>query len=166
MRNAQGPLLLLLLLLAGCGGDARQPLKIGEVAPEFTLPRLGGGEIASSALEGEVVILNFWATWCQPCLREIPVLKGFAAEGVQVVGIALDEEGERAVRPFVERHGLAYTILLGNQEVFLSFDGLTIPYTLVLDGERRIVNYYRGPVTREALDEDIAAERPSIEIGA
>ena len=130
MRAAGIRFLLPLVLLAACGGD-----------------------------QGKYVLVNFWATWCAPCRREMPVLKELDAMGVKVVGIALDEEGERAVAPFVERQGLGYTILLGDQAVFQRFGGLNIPYTLVLDGERRIVNYYRGPVTREALLGDLQAVR-------
>ncbi len=162
MRNAPSrhlSLLPVLILAVACGGGGRQPLAIGEAAPEFSLPRLGGGELDSVALAGDMVIVNFWATWCRPCLHEIPVFKELDAGGVRVVGIALDERGESAVAPFVERQGLEYTILLGDQEVFQRFDGLTIPYTLVLDGEGRVVSYYRGPVTREALLEDIGRVR-------
>ena len=151
--------LVVLLLLAACGSEPSARLRIGDAVPDFTLPKLGGGELQATDLAGHVVVLNFWATWCQPCLHEIPVLKRLDEEGVRIVGIALDEEGERAVRPFVEHHGIAYTQLLGDQEVFQRFSGLTIPYTLVLDAERRIVNLYRGPATRDALLSDIAGGR-------
>ncbi len=160
MRSLVGqalPAIFFVFTLAACGGsEPPARLRVGDTAPEFTLPRLGGNVVAASELAGDVVVLNFWATWCQPCLREIPVFKRLDARGVKIVGIALDEEGERAVRPFVERHGLGYMQLLGDQEVFERFGGLTIPYTLVLDAERRIVNYYRGPATQEALEADLA----------
>ncbi len=145
------------LLLAGCGGSGGVTrLAVGAQVPEFSLPSLDGAEVESSSLQGKTVVLNFWATWCQPCLKEIPELKELAADGrVEVVGIALDEEGERAVRPFVERHGMSYTILLGDQEVFQRMGGFSIPYTLVLDPSQQVVNIYRGPATRADVEEDL-----------
>ena len=152
--------LLLLTVLAGaCGGSGPAPiLRRGDEAPSFSLPNLDGGELGSSALAGETVVLNFWATWCQPCLHELPVLNEMEANpDVRVVAIALDEEGARVVEPFVEEHQLHYTVLLGNQDVFQRFSGFTIPFTLVLDGSWTVVGVYRGPVTREDLAADLAS---------
>ncbi len=101
--------------------------------------------------------MNFWATWCQPCMHELPVLNELTRDGVRVVAVALDEEGAKVVEPFVEEHGLAYTVLLGNQEVFQRFSGFAIPFTLVLDGSWTVVGIYRGPVTREDLAADLAS---------
>ncbi len=147
---------VVLLALAGCSADVPQRLTVGSQLPEFELDSLAGGEVASSSLAGRTVVVNFWATWCQPCLKEIPELKRLAAGGrVEVVGIALDEEGELAVRPFVESHGMDYQILFGNQEVFQRMGGFSIPYTLVVDGSQRVVNIYRGPAKRTDIEEDL-----------
>ncbi len=155
--NRLWSVLTLLVVLCGCGSESPETLTIGTQAPDFSLPSLDGTEVASASLEGEVVVLNFWATWCQPCLREIPELQEIAAEGrAKVVGIALDEEGEAAVRPFVERHDIEYTILLGNQQIFRRFHGISIPYTLVLDPARQVVNIYRGRTTRADIELDLA----------
>ena len=153
---ARASLLVLLFLLAGCGDPVPARLDIGSPMPEFTLPSLEGLEVASGSLAGEIVVLNFWATWCLPCLKEIPELKELANDDrVKVIGIALDQEGSRAVGPFVERHGMDYTILLGNQDVFQRMGGLTIPYTLVLDRSQQVVNIYRGPARRADIEEDL-----------
>jgi hypothetical protein len=85
------------------------------------------------------------------------VLNELTREGVRVVAVALDEEGASAVEPFVEEHGLVYTVLLGNQDVFQRFSGFTIPFTLVLDGSWSVVGIYRGPVTRDDLETDLAS---------
>jgi len=99
------------------------------------------------------VVLNFWATWCVPCQSEMPVLKEIATNPqVKVVGIALDEGGAKVVQPYVTAHGINYQVLIGNQEVFEQFNGIGIPYTLVLDRTQRIVKIYRGPITREDID--------------
>ncbi len=150
---------LALLVLAGCesaGGTSPENVVVGNNAPDFALSALDGTTVKSNSLKGNVVVLNFWATWCQPCMGEIPELKEFAATSkVKVVGIALDEDGLKAVKPFVDDHKINYTVLLGDQEVFQRFNGLGIPYTLVLDRSQRIVKIYRGPATKASLEEDV-----------
>ena len=146
--------------LVSCGTSDPDPASIvvGSQAPSFSLTSLDGTTIKSGALKGNVVVLNFWATWCQPCMTEIPELKQLAASSkVKVVGIALDQEGEKTIKPFVTSHQINYTVLVGNEEVFQRFNGLGIPYTLVLDPSQRIVKIYRGPTTREALEQDLLA---------
>jgi thiol-disulfide isomerase/thioredoxin len=150
------------LLLVSCQGtgDEGGSVEIGQRAPGFSLKALDGSTVASRSLAGNVVVLNFWATWCAPCVKEIPDLQQVAASsGAKVVGIALDEDGARSVKPFVEQHGLNrtanYTVLLGDQKLFDRFNGMGIPYTLLLDREQRVVKVYRGPTTREVLEQDV-----------
>lgn len=148
--------LCLLLSLVACG-QKDVPVELGAVSPDFELDSLDGSKVDLRSLKGKPVVVNFWATWCQPCRREFPVLQEMAAEDkVEVVAIALDEEGEAVVRPFVEDNGLDYRVLLGDQEVFQRFKGYAIPYTLVLDEEQKIIGMYRGPATREDIDRDLA----------
>lgn len=152
------------IFLSNCGGAADMDegeVAIGSRAPSFSLKSLDGTTVTSRSLEGNVVVLNFWATWCAPCAQEIPELKQVAASsGAKVIGIALDEDGPLTIKPFVERHGLGeiknFTVLLGDQDLFQRFNGLGIPYTLVLDRSQRVVKIYRGPVTREALEKDLS----------
>ena len=142
--------------LTGCSESNPNPedVVVGAQAPHFSLAAIDGTTLKSSSLKGNVVILNFWATWCQPCLSEMPVLKEIAATSkARVVGIALDEDGAKVVKPFVESHGINYSVVIGNQEVFEQFNGLAIPYTLVLDPAQRIVKIYRGPITKEDIDQ-------------
>ena len=144
------------LALVGCGGGEVPRMTLGAQLPEFELLTLAGDRVDSRSLAGKVVVLNFWATWCQPCLKEIPELEQLADDArLEIVGIALDTEGEKMVRPFVERHGMSYKILLGNQEVFQRLGGFSIPYTLVLDRQQQVVNIYRGPASREDIEEDL-----------
>jgi hypothetical protein len=72
-----------------------------------------------------------------------------------VIGIALDDEGWKVVKPFLERHRLTYRVALGDESLFQRFDGSSIPYTLVLDRSQRVVKVYRKPVTSEMLETDI-----------
>jgi thiol-disulfide isomerase/thioredoxin len=146
-----------LVVVAGlwaCGGQ--EPAKIGGPMPSFELPRLEGGTMSGDSLAGRPVVLNFWATWCQPCRKEFPVLNALHRDPrVEVVTVALDEEGAARVAPFVEREGLEYPVLLGNQEIFELFGGYTIPHTLVIDPDQTVVGVYRGPASEETLDRDL-----------
>ena len=144
------------LALGGCGGEPTGPVGIGSKAPVFDLPALEGGSMSSADLTGRPVVLNFWATWCQPCRKEFPVLNALHRDPrVEVVTIALDEEGEARVRPFVRREELEYRVLLGDQQTFERFGGYTIPHTLVLDPEQTIVGVYRGPASEAKLEADL-----------
>ena len=151
-------LCLLAVCLSACGGDAPDPssVVVGADLPDFTLNTIDGKTLKGSSLKGEVVILNFWATWCGPCQGEIPELNKIAAtSGVKVVGVALDEDGMKTIKPYLETHPINYTVLLGNSEIFQRFNGVGIPYTLVVDRSQRIVKIYRGPATRESLEGDL-----------
>jgi len=148
---------MMLVTMGGCGASSSpEDVVVGNRAPDFTLTSVDGTTVKSNSLKGNVVVLNFWATWCQPCMGEIPELKEFAANSkARVVSIALDEDGLKAVKPFVENHQINYTVLLGDQHTFEQFNGLGIPYTLVLDRSQRIVKIYRGPASRASLEEDL-----------
>jgi thiol-disulfide isomerase/thioredoxin len=131
-------------------------LEIGSPIPKFRLTSLASTQVTNASLEGKPVVLNFWATWCGPCVKEIPTLKEIAKNSeVQVVSIALDVEGEEIVRPFAQRHGIDYTVLLGDMELFQQFDGYAIPYTLVLDSSGLVVSIYRGLVRAKRLERDL-----------
>jgi peroxiredoxin len=153
-----GGLFVLALLLTGCGTGDPDPASVvvGSQAPGFSLMSLDGTTVKSTAFKGTVVVLNFWATWCQPCMSEIPELKQVAASSqAKVIGIALDQEGVKTIKPFVASNNINYTVLVGDEEVFQRFNGVGIPYTLVLDPSQRIVKIYRGPTTKAALEQDL-----------
>ena len=102
-------------------------------------------------------MISFWATWCQPCLKDIPELNELiTADDVAVFAIALDTDGWAAIDPFLADRTLHATVLLGNEEVFRRFGGFTIPYTLVVGGDQIVRAIFRGPVTREQVLESLA----------
>ena len=146
-------------LLAGCSSaQAVKPedVVVGNTIPDFSLKSLEGNTIDKDSLKGQVVVLNFWASWCSPCMAEIPELQELAATSkAKVVGIALDERGLETIKPFVESHKINYTVLVGDQDIFQQFNGVGIPYTLVLDPAQRIVKVYRGPTNRASLEADL-----------
>ena len=146
----------ILLLAAACQGARHPDIRIGETIPEFELPALGGTTVSSSSYAGRPVVLNFWATWCRPCIKEIPTFKAIAEDSaVQVVTIAIDDKGAGIVQPFVDRHGISYPVLLGDKMIFERFGGRAIPYTLVLDAGLRIVSLHRGYVSLRSLERDL-----------
>lgn len=158
MAKIFGCLFVLVFSFSACGTSDPDPASVvvGSQAPSFSLVSLDGTTVKSSTLKGSVVVLNFWATWCQPCMSEIPELKQVAAGSkAKVIGIALDQDGVKTIRPFVVSNNINYTVLVGDEEVFQRFNGVGIPYTLVLDPSQRIVKIYRGPTTKTALEQDL-----------
>ncbi len=150
---------LLMFLLSNCGGSHNikpEDIVVGGNVGDFALPALDGRTLESKEFKGQPVVLNFWATWCSNCMKEIPELKQIEAEGkAKVISIALDEDGSSVIKPFTENHQINYTVLVGNQEIFQQFNGVAIPYTLVLDGSHRITKIYRGIAGKEDIDNDL-----------
>ena len=150
-------LALALACAAGCLGDGGPAgVKVGGRVPKFALTTAGDEKLTDDSLAGQIVILNFWSTSCPSCVREMEDLQQLAdGARVKVIGIALDEGGWKAVRPFLARHRVTYPVALGDEALFQRFDGISIPYTLVLDRAQRVVKVYRGAVKRETLEKDV-----------
>ena len=91
----------------------RGPVTMGQAAPGFTLPQLPSGKLSLSQFKGQVVVVNFWATWCPPCIEETPSLEQFAAQmkpdGVTVIGVSVDENGQ-ALQNFVQHFHISYPV--------------------------------------------------------
>ena len=137
---------------------ARTAHVIGMSRPEFSLPDLSGRRHSIDEWDGRVVALNFWATWCPPCLKEIPQLISLQSEygdrGLQIIGIALQKPA--AVADFAREHGMNYPVLAGEGAVVRVAEdyGNTIgalPYTVVIDRRGRIAYARPGPVTVEKM---------------
>jgi peroxiredoxin len=149
----------IILVSIGCADEtSSESIRVGSPVPRFSLRTADNVSITNRALNGQVVILNFWSTSCTSCIKEIPELQKIEdSSQATVIGIALDEGGWKTITPFVEHHGITYRIVLGNEGLFQRFNGYSIPYTLLLDRLQRIVKIYRGAVTKEMLEEDIRA---------
>lgn len=148
-------------------GEARapevsQPAEVedllGTVRPDFTLQGIDGLPVSASDFDGRVWLINFWATWCKPCVDEMPMLSELRSQevgtGLEVVGIALDD-ADRA-RQFAEELSIAYPILVGKADVVLTgrrygnSTGL-LPFSVLIDADGIIRWTHLGALEREAL---------------
>ena len=134
--------------------DASLPL-----APSFTLASTEFEEVSLSDYEGKVVLVDFWATWCKPCEEEIPIFielyDQYRARGFEMLGISLDDEGLQVVKPFIERLGVNYTILLADPEIVEKYKLLAIPSAYLINRKGRIVQVFEGEQGEKAIYENV-----------
>lgn len=135
--------------------------------PDISLKDLKGKTVEIRDFKGKVVLLNFWATWCAPCLAEIPELvkwqKEYGNQGVQIVGITYPPTSRAKTRSFARKNKINYPILFGSKETKAIFDaGETMPLTVIIDREGNIKELIEGIVFPEEFDEKI---KPLIEAG-
>ena len=152
----------LLALVVACTGGTPTPVADGpRVAPDFALQDLDGNTVKLSDSAGQIRIVDFWATWCPPCLEEIPMYKEiheeYGSKGVRILGVSLDDEGAEQVRPFAEQNQIPYTLLVGEdaQEVADEFGAPGLPTTYVIDGQGRIAWSATGVKPKRVLIEKI-----------
>ncbi len=150
---------LLAAALAACmtGGaevSASDPADRAD-AEDFSVPALlSDGDVSLSQFSGTPVVLNFWASWCTPCKKEMPILQNFAADNpdVAVVGIAVNDT-ERDSRKFAEDRDIQFPLGVdGDGSVSADYGVTGLPVTIVIDGEGRIATTWFGEITREELD--------------
>ncbi len=144
-------LLLALAVLIPVVGWLRAP-DLPEQAPDFTATDLDGGELRLSELRGEVVVLNFWATWCGPCRLEIPSFSAFsdAHPEVRVLGLAVDgSPGE--LKAASKRFGISYPVLQSSRDTQQTYGATTLPTTVVVGPEGDIWAAHVGIMSRPHL---------------
>ena len=131
----------------------------GQLRPEFSLPDIHGVTHNIREWDGQVIAINFWATWCSPCLKEIPefiaLQDKYSKQGLQFLGIALQSAAE--VTDFVKSQGINYPILVGEMEVIdlastLGNDMGTLPYTVIIDRQHRISFIKNGRLDSELAE--------------
>jgi peroxiredoxin len=148
-------ILALLLILGGTAIVAlrlRQPrpVDVGERAPDFTLPALTQGSLSLHDFSRQVVVLNFWATWCPPCVEETPGLEKFAEQmrlqGVAVLGVSVDQD-VAALQTFAAQQHLSFPIARDrDQSVATRYGTFQFPETYIIDQDGRVAEKLIGPV--------------------
>jgi cytochrome c biogenesis protein CcmG, thiol:disulfide interchange protein DsbE len=146
---------LFALLIWKVAQGSQKEAAAGKAAPDFTLGRLDRtGELRLSSLRGKAVVLNFWASWCDPCKKEAPALQAAAKRwGKQVVVLGVDVNDFRGdARGFMRKYGLTYPVVHDNENVTSPKYGLTgLPETFFLDRRGRVVRHVPGEVRAAEL---------------
>jgi len=138
------------------------PVPKREATPELTLPQLNGGQWRLSDHRGQVVLLNFWATWCGPCREELPdllqVVRQATPHGLSAVGVSMDvgRDAHAQVQQFVTQYRLPYPIAFPNEEMSMAAEGIGVPTTVLLDKQGRRAKTYVGELDRADLAKDVA----------
>ena len=184
-------ILALMFVIAGCKKEEPEPVQQTEVkaeeqpvkpssdeitadpghepAPSFTLKDLNGENVSLSDFSGKVVILDFWATWCPPCKAEIPhfveLSEQYQGKGLAIVGVSLDREGVDVVKPFVQKFGIEYPVLISDGQVTKAYGGInSIPTTFVIDSAGNIRKKYVGYRDKSVFEADIKELLPKPEV--
>jgi peroxiredoxin len=159
---------LLTLLAAGILLKTHHGKKGGEpaaqqhfVAPDFSLPQLNGQTLQLSAYRGKVVLLDFWATWCDPCREETPHLvelqNKYRNQGLQIIGVSMDDSPE-PVREFYQRFQMNYPVVMGNAKIGELYGGvLGLPIAFVIGRDGRIYAKHIGATDVSVLEQDVRA---------
>ena len=139
---------LLTLLLAGGAGAATAAVQLSAGAPDFTLRSVGGANLRLAEQRGQVVMVNFWATWCTPCLQEMPHLsrlyERYRASGFVLLGVNIDDDPRLAVA-LATRMGLKFPVLLDTDKAVTRRYALdSMPGTVLIDRDGKVRHVHKG----------------------
>ena len=157
-------MMLSLLVFVLCCFGCQKEVGAGAAAPEFILPDLSGNEVSLRQLRGRVVLVDFWATWCGPCLISIPELislqEKYRPKGLIILGISLDDKSQASdeyLRSFKERHNINYSVLRADHKTVRSYfrsGQVAIPTAFVIDRQGNVRDKIVG-VMPDALEKSV-----------
>lgn len=163
-----GALMLLIFLTVSCGFLRPHKLPPGTDAADFSLKDLNNKEIKLSNYRGKVVLLNFWATWCPPCVKEIPdlikVQQTYKSKGLEIIGVSMDTGSEDDIKKFVKRFEINYPVVVGDLKIVNDYGNISaIPTTFFIDRTGKVQTQVQGGLTTEEIEkiiEDLLAANP------
>jgi thiol-disulfide isomerase/thioredoxin len=143
----------------GAGAQAMALPTMGP-APRWSVKDLNGAVVSSEQLKGKVVVIDFWATWCPPCIKEVPgyteLMRKYGSDGLVIVGISLDQGGPGVVKTFGERFKVNYPLAMGDDAIVAAFGGVeAIPTTFLIDRQGQIRDRKVGLEATESYEKKI-----------
>jgi len=159
-------MIISIMLVFGIQRARRAPIKTpagqlsGQQAPDFTLTTLDGRTMKLSDFHGKAVLLNFWATWCEPCKVEMPwfvdLQNKYGSQGLQVVGVAMDDASPSDIASFAQKLGVNYPVLIGKEEVGAEYGGIEyLPSTFYINRDGKILDHVFGLVSKSEIETNI-----------
>ena len=153
--------LAMVLLLAGCGWLFFSIAQAAVKVPDFALPAVQDRKVVDiNKFRGKAVLINFWATWCGPCVQEIPSLislqNEFGPQGLAIIGVSMDQNGEGPVQKLIEKTGINYPVVMGDDKISRDFGGIFgIPASFLVDQSGTVRKRFNGWTSHDAFVADI-----------
>jgi peroxiredoxin len=142
----------LVLIVAGVllsvSSNVHAAPRAGQQVPNFKVISTSGQPVSLENYRGYVLVLDFFATWCQPCRESVPHLiemnRKYGKQGLQILGLSADEDGERLVRTFVDEQHITYPVALAGETTLADFGVRSVPVMIVVDKKGRVAEVFRG----------------------
>lgn len=158
---AKTNIIVVLILAAALLALSTPAAQAATKMPDFVLASvMDGKEVSSSSFENKTLLVTFFATWCPPCIEEIPSLiklqEKFGKDGFSVIGLSVDQSKARVVRRFVVKQGINYPVLMADAKTMQSFGGVYgIPVSFLVNKNGNVVKKYPGYIPQSVLEKDL-----------